>query len=70
MQRLIIFYTRRGSTIVEHEVVTNKTEQANQDLVESVLSLSKGESKIEYGSNNLTASSVAVTDTSGKQQGM
>lgn len=40
---IIIFQIRRGSTVVEHEVTMNKTEEANQDLVEAVFSLSDGE---------------------------
>uniref|UniRef100_K1PKN4 EGF-like domain-containing protein n=1 Tax=Magallana gigas TaxID=29159 RepID=K1PKN4_MAGGI len=59
----------RGSTVVEHEVTMNKTEEANQDLVEAVFSLSDGESKIKYKNEILTTSSVAVSDASGKQQG-
>uniref|UniRef100_A0A8W8N526 Uncharacterized protein n=1 Tax=Magallana gigas TaxID=29159 RepID=A0A8W8N526_MAGGI len=47
----------------------NKTEEANQDLVEAVFSLSDGESKIKYKNEILTTSSVAVSDASGKQQG-
>lgn len=70
MQHLIIFYNRRGSTIVEHEVVADKSEEANQDLVKSVLSLSKGESNITYENTPLTVSSVAVNDASGNLIGM
>lgn len=70
MQHLIIFYNRRGSTIVEHDVVADKSEEANQDLVKSVLSLSKGESNITYENTPLTVSSVAVNDASGNPQGM
>lgn len=66
---IIIFQIRRGSTVVEHEVTMNKTEEANQDLVEAVFSLSDGESKIKYKNEILTTSSVAVCDASGKQQG-
>lgn len=66
---IIIFQIRRGSTVVEHEVTMNKTEEANQDLVEAVFSLSDGESKIKYKNEILTTSSVAVSDASGKQQG-
>lgn len=66
---IIIFQIRRGSTVVEHEVTMNKTEEANQDLVESLFSLSGGESKIKYKNEILTTSSVAVSDASGKQQG-
>lgn len=66
---IIIFQIRRGSTVVEHEVTMNKTEEANQDLVEAVFSLSDGESKIMYKNEILTTSSVAVSDASGKQQG-
>lgn len=66
---IIIFQIRRGSTVVEHEVTMNKTEEANQDLVEAVFSLSDGESKIKYKNDILTTSSVAVSDASGKQQG-
>lgn len=66
---IIIFQIRRGSTVVEHEVTMNKTEEANQDLVEAVFSLSDGESKIKYKNEILTTSSEAVSDASGKQQG-
>lgn len=66
---IIIFQIRRESTVVEHEVTMNKTEEANQDLVEAVFSLSDGESKIKYKNEILTTSSVAVSDASGKQQG-
>lgn len=66
---IIIFQIRRGSTVVEHEVTMNKTEEANQDLVESLFSLSGGESKIKYKNEILTTSSVVVSDASGKQQG-
>lgn len=66
---IIIFQIRRGSTVVEHEVTMNKTEEANQDLVEAVFSLSDGESKIKYKNEILTTSSVVVSDASGKQQG-
>lgn len=66
---IIIFQIRRGSTVVEHEVTMNKTEEANQYLVEAVFSLSDGESKIKYKNEILTTSSVAVSDASGKQQG-
>lgn len=66
---IIIFQIRRGSTVVEHEVTMNKTEEANQDLVQSLFSLSGGESKIKYKNEILTTSSVAVSDASGKQQG-
>lgn len=66
---IIIFQIRRGSIVVEHEVTMNKTEEANQDLVEAVFSLSDGESKIKYKNEILTTSSVAVSDASGKQQG-
>lgn len=66
---IIIFQIRRGSTVVEHEVTMNKTEEANQDLVEAVFSLSDGESKIKYKNEILTTSSVTVSDASGKQQG-
>lgn len=66
---IIIFQIRRGSTVVEHEVTMNKTEEANQDLVESLFSLSGGVSKIKYKNEILTTSSVAVSDASGKQQG-
>lgn len=66
--RVIILVIRRGSTVVEHEVTMNKTEEANQDLVEAVFSLSDGESKIKYKNEILTTSSVAVSDASGKQQ--
>lgn len=66
---IIIFQIRRGSTVVEHEVTMNKTEEANQDLVESLFSLSGGKSKIKYKNEILTTSSVAVSDASGKQQG-
>lgn len=66
---IIIFQIRRGSTVVEHEVTMNKTEEANQDLVEAVFSLSDGESKIKYKNEILTTSSIAVSDASGKQQG-
>lgn len=66
---IIIFQIRRGSTVVEHEVTMNKTEEANQDLVEAVFSLSDGESKIKYKNEILSTSSVAVSDASGKQQG-
>lgn len=52
-----------------YEVTMNKTEEANQDLVEAVFSLSDGESKIKYKNEILTTSSVAVSDASGKQQG-
>ncbi|XP_052712605.1 uncharacterized protein LOC128186752 isoform X2 [Crassostrea angulata] len=65
--RVIILVIRRGSTVVEHEVTMNKTE-ANQDLVESLFSLSGGESKIKYKNEILTTSSVVVSDASGKQQ--
>lgn len=66
---IIIFQIRRGSTVVEHEVTMNKTEEANQDLVQSLFSLSGGESKIKYKNEILTTSSVVVSDASGKQQG-
>lgn len=66
---IIIFQIRRGSTVVEHEVTMNKTEEANQDFVQSLFSLSGGESKIKYKNEILTTSSVAVSDASGKQQG-
>lgn len=66
---IIIFQIRRGSTVVEHEVTMNKTEEANQDLVESLFSLSGGVSKIKYKNEILTTSSVVVSDASGKQQG-
>lgn len=66
---IIIFQIRRESTVVEHEVTMNKTEEANQDLVESLFSLSGGESKIKYKNEILTTSSVVVSDASGKQQG-
>lgn len=66
---IIIFQIRRGSTVVEHEVTMNKTEEANQDLVESLFSLSGGVSKIKYKNEILTTSSVLVSDASGKQQG-
>lgn len=68
-QIIIIFQIRRGSTVVEHEVTMNKTEEANQDLVQSLFSLSGGESKIKYKNEILTTSSVVVSDASGKQQG-
>lgn len=66
---IIIFQIRRGSTVVEHEVTMNKTEEANQYLVESLFSLSGGVSKIKYKNEILTTSSVVVSDASGKQQG-
>lgn len=70
MHHLIIFYNRRGSTIVEHEVIADKSEEANQDLVKSVLSLTKGGSNITYENTPLTVSSVAVNDASGNPKGM
>lgn len=68
MHHLIIFYNRRGSTIVEHEVIANKTEKANQDLVTSMFILSK--SNIKYENENLTTSSVLVKDDTGRKLGM
>lgn len=63
--KVIILEIRRGSTIVEHEVIANKTEKANQDIVASMFILSK--SSIEYLNENLTTSSVLVRDDTGKQ---
>lgn len=63
-----LLWLRRGSTIVEHEVIANKTEKANQDLVTSMFILSK--SNIKYENENLTTSSVLVKDDTGRKLGM
>uniref|UniRef100_K1QCS2 SEA domain-containing protein n=1 Tax=Magallana gigas TaxID=29159 RepID=K1QCS2_MAGGI len=68
--KVIILVIRRGSTIVEHEVIADKSEEANQDLVKSVLSLTKGGSNITYENTPLTVSSVAVNDASGNPKGI
>lgn len=63
--KILILAIRRGSTIVEHEVIAKKTEKANQDLVASMFILSK--TNIEYDTENLTTISVSVKDSTGKQ---
>uniref|UniRef100_A0A8W8N521 Fibrillin-1 n=1 Tax=Magallana gigas TaxID=29159 RepID=A0A8W8N521_MAGGI len=63
--KVLILVIRRGSTIVEHEVIANKTEKANQDLVTSMFILSK--SNIKYENENLTTSSVLVKDDTGRK---
>ena len=64
--KLICF--RVGSTIVEHEIVSNKTEDSDLKQVELVSQL-LGQQNIEYDGTNLTTSQIAITDTNGKTVG-
>ena len=64
--KLICF--RSGSTVVEHEIVTNKTQDSDIQQVELVSKL-LGQQNIEYDGINLTTSQIAITDTSGKTVG-
>lgn len=57
-----------GSTIVEHEIVTNKTEDSDLQQA-SLVSQLLGQQNIEYDGINLTTSQIAITDTSGKTVG-
>ncbi|XP_061188930.1 uncharacterized protein LOC133197100 [Saccostrea echinata] len=63
--KVIIRLIRRGSTIVEHDIVANRTDDTEQDIAQTVISLSKGENKVEYNNGNLSTDSVAVDDGSG-----
>lgn len=64
------FIFRKGSTIVEFEVITDKKEEAKQDIVSSIISLSKGEGNILYANELITPSSVSVIDPTGEERGL
>lgn len=64
------FIFRKGSTIVEHEVITDKKDEAKQDIVAAVISLSKGEGNISYANELITPSSVSVIDATGEERGL
>lgn len=68
MRNLKLICFRSGSTIVEHEIVTNKTQDSDIQQVELVSKL-LGQQNIEYDGINLTTSQIAITDTSGKTVG-
>lgn len=57
-----------GSTIVEHEIVTNKTEDADVKKVELITQV-LGEKNIDYDGTNLTTLRLAMTDNSGNTVG-
>ncbi|XP_061188943.1 adhesion G protein-coupled receptor E5-like [Saccostrea echinata] len=60
--KVVILVMREGSTVVEHEIVTNKTEKAQQDTALAVVSLSNGENKVEYKNQTLSTTLVTVED--------
>lgn len=64
------FIFRKGSTIVEHEVITDKKDEAKQDIVAAVISLSNGEGNISYANELITPSSVSVIDATGEERGL
>lgn len=64
------FIFRKGSTIVEFEVITDNKEEAKQDIVSSIISLSKGEGNILYANELITPSSVSVIDATGEERGL
>ena len=68
MRNLKLICFRSGSTVVEHEIVTNKTQDSDIQQVELVSKL-LGQQNIEYDGINLTTSQIAITDTSGKTVG-
>ncbi|XP_078334851.1 uncharacterized protein LOC111121476 isoform X3 [Crassostrea virginica] len=63
--KVLILLIRSGSTVVEHEIVTNKTQDSDIQQIELVSKL-LGQQNIEYDGINLTTSQIAITDTSGK----
>ena len=68
MKNLKLICFRSGSTIVEHEIVTNKTQDSDIQQVELVSQL-LGQQNIEYDGTNLTTSQIAIIDTNGKTVG-
>lgn len=64
------FICRKGSTIVEFEVITDNKEEAKQDIVSSIISLSKREGNILYANELITPSSVSVIDATGEERGL
>lgn len=64
------FIFRKGSTIVEFEVITDKKEEAKQDIVSLMIRLSKGEGNILYANELITPSSVSVIDATGEERGL
>lgn len=66
--KVLILVVRKGSTIVEHEVITDKKDEAKQDIVAAVISLSKGEGNISYANELITPSSVSVIDATGEER--
>lgn len=64
------FIFRKGSTIVEFEVITDKKEEAKQDIVSLMINLSKGEGNILYANELITPSSVLVIDATGEERGL
>lgn len=64
------FIFRKGSTTVEFEVITDNKEEAKQDIVSSIISLSKGEGNILYANELITPSSVSVIDATGEERGL
>ena len=68
MKNLKLICFRSGSTVVEHEIVTNKTQDSDIQQIELVSKL-LGQQNIEYDGINLTTSQIAITDTSGKTVG-
>ena len=59
---------RSGSTLVEHEIVTDKSQDSDIQQVELVSQLLV-QQNIVYDGINLTTSQIAITDTSGKTVG-
>ena len=68
MRNLKLICFRSGSTVVEHEIVTNKTQDSDIQQVELVSKL-LGQQNIEYDGINLTTSQIAIIDNSGKTVG-
>jgi hypothetical protein len=62
---------RTGSTIVEHEIVSNNTATGNQQITQSVTSLSLTSApSIVYNGQQLDFLAVQVVDSSGNQTSM
>lgn len=66
--KVLILVVRKGSTIVEHEVITDKKDEAKQNIVPAVISLSKGEGNISYANELITPSSVSVIDATAEER--
>lgn len=66
--KVLILVVRKGSTIVEHEVITDNKDEAKQDIVAAVISLSKGEGNISYANELITPSSVSVIHATGEER--